>query len=210
MTTGFTVWFTGLSGSGKSTIARTLADALRTSGLPVVVLDGDEVRSGLSSDLGFSRADRDTQVRRVGWICELLTRSGVVAIAALVSPYEATRSEVCAAIGGCLLVHVDASLATLAARDTKGLYRDAAAGRVPDLTGVGDPYEPPIDPDLRCISDGDETPEACVSAILDRLVEVGLLPPGQADEPVPAVRPGHGSDDEADVRERLVDLGHLD
>ena len=143
MSAGFTVWFTGLSGSGKSTIAGHLAEALRARGLPVVVIDGDDVRSGLSADLGFSRADRDTQVRRVGWMCELLTRSGVVALAALVSPYEATRAEVRAAIGRCVVVYVEAPLATLEARDTKGLYREAAAGRVTDLTGVGDPYEPP-------------------------------------------------------------------
>ena len=136
---GFTVWFTGLSGSGKSTIAGHLATTLRARGLPVVVLDGDEVRDGLSADLGFSRADRDTQVRRVGWICRLLTASGVVAIAALVSPYEATRAEVKAAIGRCIVVSVEAQLETLAARDTKGLYRAAASGTVTDLTGVGDP-----------------------------------------------------------------------
>jgi adenylylsulfate kinase len=210
VTAGFTVWFTGLSGSGKSTIASHLAGALRARGLPVVVLDGDEVRAGLSSDLGFSRADRDTQVRRVGWICELLTRSGVVAVAALVSPYEATRSEVRAAIGRILMVHVEAPLTTLAARDTKGLYRDAADGRVTDLTGVGDPYEPPIDADVRCVSDGDQTPEACVARILERLVDVGLLPPGVADQPAQATGVGDGPDDEADVRDRLVDLGHLD
>ncbi|MET1232608.1 MAG: adenylyl-sulfate kinase [Candidatus Limnocylindrales bacterium] len=210
MTVGFTVWFTGLSGSGKSTIATLLATALRARGLPVVVLDGDEVRAGLSSDLGFSRADRDTQVRRVGWICELLTRSGVVAVAALVSPYEATRSEVRAAVGRFVLVHVEAPLTTLAARDTKGLYRDAAAGRVTDLSGVGDPYEPPVDADVRCVSDGDQTPEACVARIFERLIEVGLLPPGVATKPAPASGVGPTSADEDGVLERLADLGHID
>ena len=210
MTPGLTVWLTGLSGTGKSTIAGHLADALRARGLPVVVLDGDEVRAGLSKDLGFSRADRDTQVRRVGWICELLTRSGVVAIAALVSPFEATRMEVKAAIGRCLMVHVDAPLSTLAARDTKGLYRDAAAGRVSDLTGVGDPYEPPIAPDVRCVSDGGESAEECSARILARLVELGWLVPTDRNATVPAGPIRGAVDEEAGVRERLADLGHID
>lgn len=209
MSDGLTVWFTGLSGSGKSTIAGQLAEALRARGLPVVVLDGDEVRSGLSADLGFSRADRDTQVRRVGWICDLLTRNGVVAIAALVSPYEATRAEVKATIGRCLVVHVDAPLETLAARDTKGLYRAAAAGKVSDLSGVGDPYEPPDDADVRCLSDGSETPEACAARIVSRLVAVGWLP-GAGDLEAPGDVVGRQAGDDAGVRERLVDLGHID
>jgi adenylyl-sulfate kinase len=208
MNDGFTVWFTGLSGSGKSTIAGLLAGAIRARGLPVVVLDGDEVRSGLSADLGFSRADRDTQVRRVGWICALLTRSGVVAIAALVSPYEATRAEVKAAIGRCLVVHVDAPLATLAARDTKGLYGEAAAGRVTDLTGITDPYEPPDDPDVGCISDGREAPEACAARILERLVDLGWLRGTDSGTDVAAA--DRWPDEDADVRDRLVDLGHID
>ena len=210
MRPGFTVWFTGLSGSGKSTIAGHLAQALRARGLPVVVLDGDEVRAGLSADLGFSRADRDIQVRRVGWICELLTRSGVVAIAALVSPYEATRLEVKAAIGRCLMVHVHAPLETLAERDTKGLYGEAAVGRVTDLTGVGDPYEVPSRPDVSCVSDGSESAEECSARILARLVEVGLLAPVAGHGPAAASAPRSPADEEADVRERLADLGHID
>jgi adenylyl-sulfate kinase len=210
MSEAFTVWFTGLSGSGKSTIAGHLAEMLRAHRLPVVILDGDEVRSGLSADLGFSRADRDTQVRRVGWICDLLTRNGVVAIAALVSPYETARAEVKAAIGRCLVVHVDAPLETLAARDTKGLYREAAAGRVSDLTGVGDPYEPPDDADVRCVSDGSETAEACATRILGRLVEVGWLHRTAASVAGPRPIADPSPDEEAEVRERLVDLGHID
>jgi adenylyl-sulfate kinase len=210
MSGGFTVWLTGLSGSGKSTIAGHLADDLRARGLPVVVLDGDEVRSGLSSDLGFSRADRDTQVRRVGWICDLLTRNGVIAVAALVSPYEGTRSEVKSTIGRCLMVHVDAPLETLAARDTKGLYREAAAGRVSDLSGVGDPYEPPSDPDLRCVSDGGQTPEDCSARIVERLVEVGWLTPPSDAADRRAERTRAHPDEDPDVLERLADLGHID
>jgi len=201
VSSGFTVWFTGLSGSGKSTIAGRLAEDLRAEGLPVVVLDGDEVRSGLSADLGFSRADRDTQVRRVGWICALLTRSGVVAIAALVSPYEATRAEVQAAIGACLIVHVDAPLETLTERDTKGLYREAAAGRVSDLTGVGDPYEPPSHPDVRCVSDGSESADGCSARIMGHLRTLGWLSAGEA---------ASTADEDAHVVGRLVDLGHID
>jgi len=206
---GFSVWFTGLSGSGKSTIAGGLAEALRARGLPVVLLDGDEVRAGLSADLGFSRADRDTQVRRVGWICELLTRNGVVAIAALVSPYEATRAEVRAAIGRCLLVWVEAPLATLAARDTKGLYRRAAAGEVADLSGVSDPYEPPPEPDVHCVSDGRETPEASIQRIVRRLVEWGWVHREAMDDGA-AAGADHLADADVVVRGRLVELGHID
>jgi adenylyl-sulfate kinase len=210
MSAGFTVWITGLSGSGKSTIAGQLAAALRARGLPVVVIDGDEVRSGLSADLGFSREDRDTQVRRVGWMCDLLTRSGVVAVAALVSPYESTRAEVKAAIGRCLIVYVEAPLSTLAARDTKGLYRDAAAGRVTDLTGVGDPYEPPVDPDVHCVTDEGESPEDCAQRIVARILELGLMPREVADEGKLEGGPGYLADEEEDVRERLAELGYID
>ena len=199
MTEGFTVWLTGLSGSGKSTIAARLAAELRARGLAVVVLDGDEIRAGLSADLGFGRDDRDTQVRRVGWICELLARSGIVAIAALVSPYRAARAEVRARVGRFLEVFVEAPLATLAERDTKGLYGGAARGEVSDLTGVGDPYEPPEAPDVHCLSDGTETPEACAKRIIAALEAAGHL-----------ARPGFAADEEAAVHARLAELGYIE
>jgi adenylyl-sulfate kinase len=210
MTLGFTVWLTGLSGSGKSTIAGHLAMSIRAAGLPVVILDGDEIRSGLSSDLGFSRPDRDTQVRRVGWICDLLTRNGVVAIAALVSPYEASRAEVRAAIGRCLMVFVEAPIATLKARDTKGLYREADAGRLTDLTGLGDPYEPPAEPDVHCVSDGRETAESCADRILERLRAVGYLAHTSVDDERPSSGAGYSPDEEGEVRARLTELGYIE
>jgi adenylylsulfate kinase len=202
---GFTVWLTGLSGSGKSTIANVLAETLRDRQLPVVVIDGDDMRAGLSRDLGFSRADRDLQVERVGWICELLVRNGVVAIAALVSPYRDARDAVRQRVSRFIEVHVDASLETLTERDTKGLYAGAAAGRVERLTGVADPYEPPVNAEVRCVSDDQETPEACVERILAALE---LLPgPNSGSEPQAVV--GYTSQEEVVVRQRLSDLGYL-
>jgi adenylylsulfate kinase len=176
--TGFTVWLTGLSGAGKSTIAALLADRLRAGGRCVVVLDGDEVRSHLSPELGFDRRDRDVQVLRVGWLCRLLSTSGVVAIAALVSPYRAAREQVRAAIGRFVEVYVEAPLDVVQARDTKGLYRRAAAGLVAQLTGVDDPYEPPIKPDVHCFSDDAHPPDESVEQILAHLVAAQYLDDG--------------------------------
>ena len=168
---GLTIWITGLSGAGKSTLATVLERELRDRGRRVEVLDGDVVRAALTPDLGFSRADRDENVRRVGWVCELLTRNGVVAIAALISPYREARDAVRARIGRFVEVHVDAPLEVLAERDVKGLYRRAAAGELRGLTGRDDPYEPPLAPEVVCRSDGSETPEesARVLATAERL-----------------------------------------
>ena len=143
-------------------------------------------------------------------MCDLLTRNGVVAVAALVSPYESTRAEVKAAIGRCLMVYVEAPLSTLAARDTKGLYRDAAAGRVTDLTGVDDPYEPPVDPDVHCLTDTGESPKSCARRIVARIQELGLMPREVADEGSLNGGPGYLADEEDDVRERLAELGYID
>ena len=137
------MWLTGLSGSGKSTIARALATRIAGRGHRVEILDGDEVRTNLSAGLSFSKEDRDANVRRIGWVCELLSRNGVVAIAAAISPYRAARDEVRARIGRFVEIHVDASLDALEARDSKGLYRRARDGALTGLTGVDDPYEPP-------------------------------------------------------------------
>ncbi|HET9253765.1 MAG TPA: adenylyl-sulfate kinase [Pseudonocardiaceae bacterium] len=153
MNRGATVWLTGLSGSGKTTIADAVAAALRAAGRDVEVLDGDEVRRGLSAGLGFSRQDRDTHVRRVGFVAELLARHGVVTLVPVIAPYAATRDEVRAqhdAHGTIYLeVHVATPLSECARRDVKGLYAKAAAGELTGLTGVDDPYEEPDKPDLR-------------------------------------------------------------
>ena len=153
MSRGATVWLTGLSGAGKTTIADAVAGQLRTDGREVEVLDGDELRRGLSAGLGFSRADRDIHVRRVGFVAELLARHGVVALVPVIAPYAATRDEVRAqhdAHGtGYLEVHVATPLAECRRRDVKGLYARAATGELTGMTGVDDPYEEPDKPDLR-------------------------------------------------------------
>src|SRR6266542_3485611 len=138
MSKGCVVWLTGLSGAGKSTIAQRLRGELAMRGQPVEVLDGDEVRTQLSRGLGFSKADRDTNIRRIGYVARLLARNGVTVIAAAISPYRQVRVEVC----------VRCPLEELARRDVKGLYRKAMAGEIENFTGVSDPYEEPYDPEV--------------------------------------------------------------
>src|SRR2546429_233375 len=145
-THGFTLWFTGLSGGGKSPLAAAVSAELRGRGIPVEVLDGDEVRQNLSKGLGFSREDRDTNIRRIGYVAKLLTRNGVAVITAAISPYRAIRDEVRENIGAFVEVYVRASLDECIRRDTKGLYRRALAGEIPQFTGVSDPYEEPLSP----------------------------------------------------------------
>jgi adenylyl-sulfate kinase len=170
--TGFTIWFTGLSGSGKSTIAAILERDLRDRGLKVEVLDGDVVRQHLSKGLGFSKEDRDTNIRRIGWVCEVLSRNDVVAIAAAISPYREIRDEVRANIGRFVEVYVEAPLEVLADRDIKGLYRKAMAGEITNFTGVNDPYEEPLNPEVVCHSDGSETPEQSAAKVIAKLEEL--------------------------------------
>lgn len=173
--TGFTIWLTGMSGSGKSTVTAILERELRDRGLKVEVLDGDVVRTHLTEGLGFSREDRDTNIRRVGWVCEILTRNDVIAIAAVISPYRATRDEVRARIGRFVEVYMEAPVEVLAGRDVKGLYRRAMAGEITNFTGVSDAYEPPLDPEVICHSDGRETPAASAAKIMVRLEELGYI-----------------------------------
>jgi adenylyl-sulfate kinase len=174
--TGFTIWFTGLSGSGKSTIAHILEGELRNRGHKVEVLDGDVVRQHLSKGLGFSKEDRDTNIRRIGWVCEVLARNDVVAIGAAISPYREIRDEVRANIGRFVEVYVEAPLEVLADRDIKGLYRKAMAGEITNFTGVNDPYEEPLNPEVVCHSDGSETPEQSAAKVMAKLEELGYLP----------------------------------
>jgi adenylylsulfate kinase len=166
---GGTIWFTGLSGAGKTTAARLVSDILRRRDLPTELLDGDLVRENLSRGLGFSKADRDTNVRRIGWVCELLSRHGVFVCAAAISPYDDVREEVRRKIGRCLLVYCTAPLEVLERRDVKGLYRKARAGQIQHFTGIDDPYEPPAAPDVIIRSDGSETPEASAGKVIDAL-----------------------------------------
>ena len=171
---GFTVWFTGLSGAGKTAIAHRLEPALRARGLKVELLDGDVVRTNLSKGLGFSKEDRDINIRRIGFVCNLLTRNGVVAIGAAISPYRAVRDEVRAEIGRFVEVHVRCPLEVLQERDVKGLYAKAARGEVANLTGVSDPYEEPLNPEVVLESDK-ETEEESLAKVVAKLEELGYL-----------------------------------
>lgn len=173
---GFVVWFTGLSGAGKSTLATLLAGALAARGVHVEVLDGDEVRTYLSKGLGFSREDRDTNVRRVGFVAKLLARAGACAITAAISPYRAIRDEQRAAIGRFVEVYCKAPIEALADRDPKGLYKKALAGEIENFTGVSDPYEPPLEPEVVLDTAGHTAAES-LAELLARLEELGYLEP---------------------------------
>jgi sulfate adenylyltransferase len=176
---GFVVWLTGLSGAGKTTLATALTEVLEGE-RPLEVLDGDEIRTNLSKGLGFSKEDRDTNIRRIGYVARLLARHGVGVVTAAISPYAATRQEVRAAVEAegipFLEVYVHAPLETLVARDVKGLYRKALAGEIPHFTGVSDPYEAPEAPDVTVHSDRDSVEEGA-ERVLAALRERGLVPP---------------------------------
>lgn len=171
---GATIWLTGLSGSGKSTVANLVAKRLRAAGAKVEVLDGDVVRTNLSKGLGFSKEDRDTNIRRIGFVCSLLSRNGVIAIAAAISPYKQIRDEVRATTTNFVEVFADCPLDTLIERDVKGLYKKALAGEIKNFTGVSDPYEAPDTPEVR-IDSGKQTPEESAAAVWDHLVGRGIL-----------------------------------
>src|SRR5260370_15870040 len=160
MDRGFTLWFTGLSGAGKSTLSEIVAQHLRDAGRKVELLDGDVVRTNLSQGLSFSKEDRDTNVRRIGFVCELLSRNGVIAIVAAISPYREVREELRARIPDFLELYVECPVDTLAQRDVKGLYKKAVAGEIAQFTGISDPYEPPLNPHLSIRSDKEEIPES--------------------------------------------------
>ena len=172
--TGFTVWFTGLSGAGKSTLAEMLEDELRKRGLKVEMLDGDVVRTNLSKGLGFSKEDRDTNILRIGFVAQLLTRNGVATIVSAISPYREARNRCREMIGDFIEVFVDAPLDVCIERDVKGLYKQAIAGELPSFTGVSDPYEPPDNPDLVLETDV-MSKEECLQLILDKLQERGYI-----------------------------------
>ncbi len=174
----FTVWFTGLSGAGKSTISLPLTTELERRGLLVELLDGDAVRRHLSSELGFSKEHRDLNVERIGWVASRLVRAGAVVVVAAISPYRDARRTARAFVeehGAFVEVHVATSLEDCISRDTKGLYSRALAGEVPHFTGVSDPYEEPEDPELR-LQTAAMPVEASVAVVLERLEQLGLLP----------------------------------
>ncbi len=171
---GFTLWFTGLSGSGKSTLSHAIFTRLRERGAKVELLDGDVVRTNLSQGLGFSKEDRDTNVRRIGFVCELLSRNGVIAIVAAISPYRAVREELRAKIANFVEVFVDCPIPVLAERDVKGLYKKALAGEIAHFTGVSDPYEPPENPELVIRSDLESLDES-ISTVWAKLESLRFL-----------------------------------
>lgn len=173
---GCVVWLTGLPSAGKTTLARRLADELGRRRRAVEVLDGDEVRTRLTRGLGFTKEDRDENVRRVAWVAGLLARHGVMAIVALISPYRAVREEARAEIADFLEVHVDCAAEECMRRDVKGLYRRALAGEIASFTGVSDPYEPPLAPEVTVRTDH-ETPDESLQRILAALSERGYLAP---------------------------------
>ena len=174
MNEGFTLWFTGLSGAGKSTLANLVADELRRRGHRVEILDGDEVRTNLSKGLGFSKEDRDINIRRIGYVCNLLARNGVIAISAAISPYRAVRDEVRAMHGRFFEVFVKCPINTLAERDVKGLYKKALAGEIKNFTGVSDPYEEPLTPELVIETDR-ETRDQSFQRLISALENARLI-----------------------------------
>lgn len=226
MERGFTLWFTGLSGSGKTTLAQLVEHTLQERGRQVELLDGDVVRTHLSKGLGFTREDRDTNILRIGFVCSLLSRNGVVAIASAISPYRETRDQVRATIDNFIEVYVDTPLEECRRRDVKGLYRQALTGQVTAFTGVSDPYERPFAAEITVTTVG-KTPEQCASDIVNWLERRGYLDdvaPVSAQAATPhAARIGNGhadssddraasaysADEEADVSARLEALGYL-
>lgn len=198
-----TIWMTGLSGAGKSTITEELIPMLRQRGCKLEVLDGDEVRTNLSRGLGFSKEDRDINIRRIGYVCHLLTRNGVFVISAAISPYRAVRDENRALIQNFVEVHVNASLEACIERDVKGLYKKALAGEIREFTGVSDPYEPPLHPEVVCNTE-DESPKESAAKIVGKLEELGYLEPlsGESGNT-------HPQDEQAQVKQRLEELGYI-
>ena len=171
---GCAVWFTGMSSAGKTTAARLLERRLRALGARVEVLDGDLVRTHLSKGLGYGKEDRDENIRRIGFVCELLSRNGVIAIAAAISPYRAVREEIRGRIPHFVEVYVECPVEVLAERDVKGLYKKALAGEIPQFTGISDPYEPPGNPEIT-VNSAREAPEQSVARIWATLEHLGLI-----------------------------------
>ncbi|MBN1882420.1 MAG: adenylyl-sulfate kinase [Deltaproteobacteria bacterium] len=198
---GVTLWFTGLSGSGKSTVSLMVATALRNAGYKVEILDGDVVRTNLSKGLGFSKEDRDINIKRIGFVCKLLTRNDVIAISAAISPYREIRDFVREDIGDFVEIYCDSELDVLIERDTKGLYKKALAGEIENFTGISDPYEPPENPELVLKTDS-ESPGDSAQKVIEFLIERGVIDPAR-------LVPSYEEEDEEKIKKRLEDLGYL-
>jgi adenylylsulfate kinase len=172
---GVTIWLTGLSGAGKSTITHVLGKKLSDGGYSVEVLDGDIVRTNLTKELGFSKEDRDTNILRIGFVASLLTRHGVIVLVSAISPYRDIRDEVRTRIGNFVEVFVNAPLDVCENRDIKGLYKRARSGEIKSFTGIDHPYECPLNPEIECRTDL-ETIEESINKIWQKLKEMGYLP----------------------------------
>ena len=194
--TGFTIWFTGLSGAGKSTLSEAIEQRLRAQGRNVEVLDGDIVRTHLSKGLGFSREDRDTNIKRIAFVCSLLTRNDVICISAAISPYREAREWARREIGNFVEIYVKCPLDVCRQRDVKGLYKLVDEGKITNFTGVDDPYEEPEHPEL-VINTDQETVEESIQRIFAKLEQLGYLEIPPAD------------DDSKRVTDRLTALGYL-
>lgn len=171
---GVTIWFTGLSGAGKTTLSQALAEALRSQGHNIEILDGDVVRQNLSKGLGFSKEDRDENIRRIGFVSHLLTRNGVIVLVSAISPYRKIREEVRQRVGDFVEIYVNAPLQVCEARDVKGLYKRARSGEIKGFTGINDPYESPLNPEVECRTDIEELP-ASLAKVMNKLEELGYL-----------------------------------
>ena len=201
MSKGIVIWLTGLSGAGKTTLARMIEIELRHRGHKVEVLDGDVVRTNLSKGLGFSKEDRDTNIRRIGFVCNLLARNDVIAIAAAISPYRDMRDEVRRETGAFVEVFVKCPIDVLAERDIKGLYKKALAGEIKHFTGIDDPYEEPLAPEIIVETDK-ETPEQSAARIIARLEELQYITASSEAS-------GYSDEDAEEVRRRLEALGYV-
>lgn len=168
---GMTIWFTGLSGAGKTTISRAVEEKLRERGCKLEILDGDIVRENLTKGLGFSKADRDENIRRIAFVAHILTRNDVIVLVSAIAPYADIRNEVRQRIGSFIEVYVNAPLAVCEQRDVKGLYKKARAGEIKHFTGIDDPYEAPTNPDVECHTD-QETIEESVNKVIQKLDEL--------------------------------------
>lgn len=194
---GFTIWFTGLSGAGKSTLSTMIQERLAKRGRNVEILDGDIVRTHLSKGLTFSKEDRDTNIKRIAFVCGLLTRNGVATISAAIAPYREARAWARNEIGNFVEIYVKCPIEVCRQRDVKGLYKLADEGKLKGFTGIDDPYEAPENPEL-VIETDQETPEQSVEHILLKLEELGYLDPEEVH-----------SDEDQQVADRLTALGYL-
>ena len=195
-----TIWFTGLSGSGKTTLSKRVEEALLERGLNVEVLDGDVVRTNLSKGLGFSKEDRDINIRRIGFVCNLLTRNGVTTIAAAISPYRAIREENRQLIKRYVEVYVRCPVEICIQRDPKGLYAKAEAGQIPNFTGISDPYEEPEKPEIVVDTDKEDVDQS-VLKIIRTLELMNFIPTVAGTE--------YSSDEETKIKDRLKALGYI-